>query len=469
MKVVIIGAGKVGSQLVESLLNEKHDVIVIDSSQEVINQLNDNFDVLAIKGNGVSSSLLNKVECGDADLLIAVTDSDEANIVSCITAKKLGVKSAIARVRDPEYVMELEFMRKNLEIDYIINPELATAHEIMRLLLNTHGSYSEDFAKGRVRISEIQVSSTSDLVEKQIKDINIPQSVIITAIARNGNVIVPNGSDYIYSKDTLYLLGERACVDSFARGAGAQIVSNKIRNVLISGGGKTAYYLAKELEKININVKIIEQNEERCRELAERLNHTLVLHGDGTDISLLKAEKVEGMDAFVSVTGFDEENILVALLAKQLGAKKVIAKVSRSSYTSLVETIGIDNAVIPKLITARDILRLIRGGKIISMSLLIGGRAEVLEIIPHEGTPIINKPLKEIGIPQGVIIGAIFRKGKIIIPNGESIITSTDRVIVFTLENHMEIVNRLFCAKGGGRGIYEFFNCFKGIRDITSM
>lgn len=469
MKIVIIGAGKVGSQLVESLLNEKHDVIVIDSCQEVINQLNDDFDILAIKGNGVSSSLLNKLECGNADLLIAVTDSDEANIVSCITAKKLGVKSAIARVRDPEYVMELEFIRKNLGIDYIINPELATAHEIMRLLFNSHGSYSEDFAKGRVRISEIQVSPNSNLIEKQIKDIDMPKSVIITAIARNGNIIVPNGSDYIYPKDTLYLLGERACVDSFAKDTRAQIVSNKVRNVLISGGGRTAFYLAKELEKANINVKIIEQNEERCRELAERLNNTLVLHGDGTDISLLKAEKVEGMDAFVSVTGFDEENILVALLAKQLGAKKVIAKVSRSSYTSLIETIGIDNAVIPKIITARDILRLIRGGKIISMSLLIGGRAEVLEIIPQEGTPILNKPLKEIGIPQGVIIGAIFRKGKVIIPNGESIINSTDRVIVFTLENHIESVNRLFCAKGGSSVIYEFFNSFKSIRDTSTM
>ncbi len=468
MKVVIIGAGKVGVQLLESLLNERHDVIVIDSSQDVIDKLNDNFDALAIKGNGVSSGLLEKIECGNADLLIAVTDSDEANIVSCITAKKLGTKSVIARVRNPDYVPELGFMRKSLGIDHIINPELATAHEIMRLLLNTHASYAEDFAKGRVRISEIQVNSNSNLIKKQIKDIDLPQSVIITAIARQGDIVIPNGFDYIYPKDTLYVLGERSSVDFFAKGAGAQIVSIKTKNVLIIGGSKTSFYLAKELEQMGVNVKIIEQRLERCRELSENLNNTLVLHGDGTDISLLKTEKVEGMDAFVAVTGFDEENLLVALLAKQLGARKVIAKVSRSSYTSLIETIGIDNTVTPKLITARNILRLVRGGRIISISLLIGGRAEVFEIIPQENTPIVNKPLKEIGIPKGVIIGAIFRHGKIIIPNGESIIKSTDRVIVFTLENHMERVNKLFSAKGGRNVIYEFINSAKNIRNSAS-
>ena len=304
VKVVIVGAGKVGIQLVESLLNEKHEVIIVDSSQEVIDKLTENFDALIIKGNGVSSSLLEKIECGKADLLIAVTNSDEANIVSCITAKRLGTRSVIARVRNPEYVQELEFMRKSLGIDHIINPELATAHEIMRLLLNTHASYAEDFAKGRVRISEVQVSSKSHYSNKQLKDIKLPPGIIITAIARNGDIIIPNGFDYIYPKDTLFVLGERGSVDFFAKGAGAQIVGHKIRNVLITGGGKTSFYLAKELEHIGVNVKIIEQNLERCQDLAESLNNTLVLHGDGTDISLLKAEKVEGMDAFVALTGF---------------------------------------------------------------------------------------------------------------------------------------------------------------------
>jgi trk system potassium uptake protein TrkA len=183
---------------------------------------------------------------------------------------------------------------------------------------------------------------------------------------------------------------------------------------------------------------------ERCRELAEGLDNALVLHGDGTDIDLLRSENVEGMDAFIAATGFDEENLLVSLLAKQLGAKKVIAKVGRSDYMPILETIGIDNAVSPKLIIAKDILRIIRGGKILSMSLLIGGRAEVLEIIPQSGTPVINKRLKDIGIPRGVIIGAIMREGKIIIPNGSSVIKSNDRVIVFTLENHIERVKKLF-------------------------
>lgn len=469
MKVVIIGAGKVGMQLVESLLNEKHDVIVIDNDQEVINQLNDTLDVLAVKGNGVSINLLRKVECGNAALLIAVTDSDEANIVSCINAKKLGAKSVIARIRDPEYVAELEFIRKNLDIDYIINPELATAYEILRLLSSTYGSYTEEFAGGNVRLTDVQVDREATIIDKQIKELQIPKGIIITAIVRGSDIIIPNGSDYIFAKDTLYLLGERDNVDMFAKAAGAHIVSGRVRDVMISGGGLTAFYLAQALEKKNVNVKIVEQNEEKCRELSEQLEKALILNGDGTDISLLKAEQVEGMDAFVSLTGFDEENILVALLAKQLGAKKVIAKVSRSNYVSLIETIGIDYVVIPKLITAKDILKIIRGGKIVSMSFLAGGRAEILEIDPQGSTSIINRPLKDIGIPKGVIIGAIFRNGKIIIPNGESIIQSTDRVVVFTLENQMETVKRLFNVKGGIGSLHEFFNGVKGTGDIASL
>lgn len=469
MKVIIIGAGKVGYQLVESLVNENHDVTVVDNNQNVIDKLNDNFDVLAMKGNGVSSRLLEKLDCAGADLLIAVTNSDEANIVSCITAKRLGTNSVIARVRNPEYVAELDFMQKNLDIEYIINPEYATAKEILRLLLNSHTSYAVDLAKGRVRISEVPINATADLINKQLKDIDLPASVIITAIARNGNVIIPNGFDYIYPQDTIYVMGERAAVDAFARSMGVLVDNSKVRNVLIIGGGKTAFYLARKLEHLGINVKIIEENLHRCRELAEGLDHTLVLHGDGTDIALLRAENIDEMDAFVSLTGYDEENLLVSMLAKQLGAKKVIAKVSRSSYDSVVETIGLDSAVSPKLITARDILRIIRGGRILSMSLLIGGRAEVFEIIPQEGTPIVNGPLKEIGIPKGVIIGAIFRDEQIIIPNGDAVIKSTDRVIVFTLESMIEKVKRLFNTNGGGVPINELINSAKNAGDIASL
>ena len=249
----------------------------------------------------------------------------------------------------------------------------------------------------------------------------------------------------------------------FARDAGARIIGDKIRNVMIVGGGRTAYYLSKELEHLGTNIKIIEENLDRCRKLAEDLNSTLVLNGDGTDIALLKTENIEGMDAFIALTGFDEENLLVSLLARQLGVKKVIAKVSRSNYMPVLETIGIDNAVSPKLIIAKDILRLIRGGKILSMSLLIGGRAEVLEIIPQEGAPVTGRRLKDAKIPKGVIVGAVMREGKIIIPNGNSVIESTDRVIVFTLENHIEKVNKLFCTGKAETVTYESFNSVENL------
>ncbi len=469
MRIAIIGAGKVGYQLVESLVKENHDILVVDTNQDVLDKINDNFDVLTKRGNGISSSLLKGLGIEGWDLFIAVTDSDEANIVACITSKKLGVKTAIARVRNPEYVVELDFMRSSLGIDYIINPEYATACEIIRLLLNTYASYAADFAKGQVRMSEIIIESASVFAGKQIKDLKLPPGVVITAITRSGEVIIPNGFDYIMPDDTLYIMGEKSVVDRVAKNAGAHIVNNRVKNVMIIGGGRIGYYLAKGLEHLDINVKIIEQDLERCKELAEGLDNALVLHGDGTDLTLLKAENIEGMDAFLAVTGYDEENLMVSVLAKQMGAKKVIAKVSRSNYTSVLETIGIDNAVSPKLITASDILRIVRGGRIVSISLLIGGRAEVLEIIPQEGAPILDKPLKELGIPKGIIIGAILRHGKVIIPNGDAVIKASDRVIVFTLDSRVDKVTKLFGCKRGGLGINEFDDSAKNAGDAASM
>lgn len=469
MRIAIIGAGKVGYQLVESLVKENHDILVVDTNQDVLDKINDNFDVLTKRGNGISSSLLKGLGIEGWDLFIAVTDSDEANIVACITSKKLGVKTAIARVRSPEYVVELDFMRSSLGIDYIINPEYATACEIIRLLLNTYASYAADFAKGQVRMSEIIIESTSVFAGKQIKDLKLPPGVVITAITRSGEVIIPNGFDYIMPDDTLYIMGEKSVVDRVAKNAGAHIVNNRVKNVMIIGGGRIGYYLAKGLERLDINVKIIEQDLERCKELAEGLDNALVLHGDGTDLTLLKAENIEGMDAFLAVTGYDEENLMVSVLAKQMGAKKVIAKVSRSNYTSVLETIGIDNAVSPKLITASDILRIVRGGRIVSISLLIGGRAEVLEIIPQEGAPVLDKPLKELGIPKGIIFGAILRHGKVIIPNGDAVIKASDRVIVFTLDSRVDRVTQLFGCKRGGLGINEFVDSAKNAGDAASM
>jgi trk system potassium uptake protein TrkA len=469
MRIAIIGAGKVGYQLVESLVKENHDILVVDTNQDVLDKINDNFDVLTKRGNGISSSLLKGLGIEGWDLFIAVTDSDEANIVACITSKKLGVKTAIARVRSPEYVVELDFMRSSLGIDYIINPEYATACEIIRLLLNTYASYAADFAKGQVRMSEIIIESTSVFAGKQIKDLKLPPGVVITAITRSGEVIIPNGFDYIMPDDTLYIMGEKCVVDRVAKNAGAHIVNNRVKNVMIIGGGRIGYYLAKGLERLDINVKIIEQDLERCKELAEGLDNALVLHGDGTDLTLLKAENIEGMDAFLAVTGYDEENLMVSVLAKRMGAKKVIAKVSRSNYTSVLETIGIDNAVSPKLITASDILRIVRGGRIVSISLLIGGRAEVLEIIPQEGAPVLDKPLKELGIPKGIIFGAILRHGKVIIPNGDAVIKASDRVIVFTLDSRVDKVTKLFGCKRGGLGINEFVDSAKNAGDAASM
>ncbi|HHY13567.1 MAG TPA: Trk system potassium transporter TrkA [Thermoanaerobacterales bacterium] len=446
MRVVIIGAGKVGYQIATSLSNEKHNIVVIDTNQEVLDELNENADVLTIKGSAISTTVLEEAGVCDSDLLIAVTNRDEVNMIASITANQMADLKVIARIRDPEYANELGFIKEKFGIDYIINPERATAKAIIRDIMNSYSGSVEDFAKGRVRLIEIPIKNENCMVNKQIKDIEIPQNVLIGAISREGKLIIPNGDTYIHESDILHVIGKHDSIIKFCNMIGMPNLG-VVKKVMIVGCGRIGYYLTSFLLDLDISVKIIERDINRCKQLSDIFgNEVLILNGDGTSIQLLEIEKASEMDVFISVTGYDEENLLVSLLAKHMGAKKVIAKVSRPNYTSIIETIGVDIVVSPRLIVASDILRYIRGERILSVSLIMEGKAEILEMIVDDNSIVVDKKLKDIKFPYGVLISSIIRQGSVIIPNGNTELKGSDIVIVFCLQPSVKKTRILFSS-----------------------
>lgn len=447
MKITIIGAGKVGTEIAHRLSEEGHDIIVIDRDETQLAKINETLDVLTVKGNGSSSQLLKEIGVNDSDLMVAVTESDEINMISCMTAKRVGIAKAIARIRDPDYARDLIISKEDLGIDLVINPDYAASLEIFRLLTLKLAVHTEHFANGRVQMAELAVEETnSQLVNKRIQDIDLPKSCLIVGISRRGEMIIPGGKDCIKPSDTIYLLGNAESVNKLC--AKFKRKGQKVQSVVIMGGGRSGLYLAEMLSRTGVKVKVIEQNMARCLELANRLADVLIIKGDGTDVDLLKREGIHETDSFVAVTGFDEENLLMALLAKQLGAKRVIAKVSRPSYAPLVERLGVDAAISPRLITISEIMRFIRGGRLLSLVLLLNEQAEVLEIIVQPGSRIVGKPLYSSGLPKGVIIGAISRGDQILIPKGSEVIQAEDRLVVFALGHVVHTVEAL-CSRGG--------------------
>ncbi|SCG83279.1 Trk system potassium uptake protein trkA homolog 1 K(+)-uptake protein trkA homolog 1 [Proteiniborus sp. DW1] len=467
MHIIIVGAGKLGYILAEFLSQNDNNVVMIDNNEKTLERANNQFDILTYKGNGAQMSVLEGFNIKNADLLIATTDNDDTNMLICYLAKKMGCKRVVARIRDPEYSDQVDTLKKQLDIDYAVNPELVMAKEIGAHLLKGQALNMEDFAKGKVSIVNYKVNELEGMEGKKIKDINIPKSVLIAAILRDGEVIIPYGDTLLHDNDTIYLIGEKESIGMFKSKRESLEHNIVVKKVMILGGGNAAYYLAKKLLKNGIFVKIIEKDEGRCGFLAQELPGALIIHGDATDPYLLTEENISEVDALVSLTGFDEENLLMTLLAKKYGVGKVITKVSRSNYIPIIEQLGINNAINPVMITAGEIMRFIQGGRVVSLFLLLGGKAEVLELIAKENSKIVGKPLAELGLPKGIIIGSIVQNGKVIIPNGDSIINPGDRLIVFCLQSEVMTLEKMFYKAKGGF-IDELWHRYKGFRKSSS-
>ncbi len=434
MKVAVVGAGKLGMTVTEAMLGGGNEVTLIDKDEALIQKVSSRLDIFTIAANAKRIDIMKELKIWEYDLLVSATDGDEKNIVICAFAKQLGCPRVIARVRSPEHVEQIEFIKKSMNIDYIVNPDMACAAEIYKYLVEkytlTDGCYTAD----GVSILEFKVDKLPDLIDKEIRETSILLgNLLVAAISRNGKIMIPNGSTKLELGDNVYVIGlERPVTDL------AGIVHEKQRytdleRVMIAGGGKTGYYLAKKLDDFGVAVKIIELNRERCEYLTERLQNVLILHGDATDSSLLHEENLDEMDAFVAVTGFDEENLLLSLMAKQHNIEDVVAKVSRKSYATLIESLGVTMTINPMDMCATDILRYIQKSGILIFSQLIQGQAEFIEIWAEKGMPLTEKVLADLDIPEGVIIAAIHRKDQIIIPDGHTRIQDEDRVVILSL------------------------------------
>lgn len=444
MYSIIIGAGKVGFSIAQLLSLENHDVVVIEQDEERLNKVEEALDVQLINGSGASWAVLEAAGVKKADMLVAVTELDELNMIACLQAKQYGVKTTVARVRNPEYMEIPHFSPEALlGIDLIINPERVTAIEIAKIVKNPEALNVDYYADGRVQLIELIINEDSPVAGVQLKFLNTSQYVIV-AISRKCRMIVPRGDDKIYSGDHIYVMANTSNMPEVLKSLG--IKRKKIEHVCILGAGRTGFYLAHIIEKhkIPVSTKIIEKDLKRAREVSSKLNHTLVINGDGSDLNFLQSENIGQSDILVAVTDDDKLNLLSSLIAKNLGVSKTIAKIKRSDIMPLMEQIGIDVVFSPRILTAGAILKYIRRGDIVSVTVLGEERAEMIEMVAKPGSSAINKALHKIKFPIGSVIGAIVRDDKVIIPSGDATIKANDLLMVFTLSKSIHKVEKLF-------------------------
>lgn len=442
MRIIIVGAGKVGSALTQQLSTE-HKVTVIDQNPQLIDNIINIYDVMGVCGNGASYEVQKEAETDRAELLIATTSSDEINILACLVAKKLGVEHTIARIRNPEYEKQLRFMRNELGLSMSINPEKAAAREIARVLRFPAAMKLESFSKGRLELVEYRIPEGSVLHGMQLSDLykNIRVRILICAVARKGETIIPSGDFTLRSGDKIYLTSSPDQLSQFFRHLG--VFRDRASSVMIVGASKICYYLASELIEMGMAVKIIDQSEQRCIQMSERLPKALVIVGDGTDSELLHEEGIEQTDAFVAITGIDEANILMSMsAAKQAGNCKVVAKINRKSLVDLVSNEEmIDSVVSARSVTTELILQYVRamesasGAKIKTLHRLVDGAVEALEFGVTADTPFIGVPLKDLKLKSGILLAGIVRQnGRIVIPSGNDELHLNDDVIVVTTD-----------------------------------
>lgn len=454
MKIIIIGTGKVGFSLAEQLLNEKHDITIVDTQDSALRRATDALDIMSVKGNGVSTDTLREAGAEDADLLVAATNSDEVNMVCCLTAKHLGAKYTIARIRNLEYNLGLHELKKNMGIDMVINPENATAVEISRLLRFPSAANIETFCRGRVELMGFRLQEGDFLVNQPLHALSaqVKQlSLLVCAVDRDGEVTIPNGSFVPQVGDKLYLIGRPTSLDQFFRLLGRY--SPKVKTVFIVGGGKISVYLTAILEKMKMRVKIVELSEKRCRLVSEMMPRTTVICGDGTDQELLESERMSAADAFVALTDRDEDNLIISLYAMQQGMHKVVTKCNRQNYTGIARAVGLDSVISPKLITAAQILQLVRGmqnsqGSVMNTLYRIAdGKTEAMEFTVGPSTRHLNVPLRDLHLHKGILIAVIMRDGEIIIPEGSSCIQEGDSVIIISRDRPIQDLNNIYAEE----------------------
>ena len=444
MKIIVIGCGKIGKTIIEHVSKEGHSLVIVDNNREKVEELIERYDVMGVVGNGASLDIQEEAGVKFADLVIAVTPEDEINILASMVAKKLGASSTIARVRNPEYLRQTKLMQEELGLSMVVNPEQETADEIINMVNLPSLLKLEPFAKGKVNLVEILVEENNPLIGETLITMNkkIKTKVLICAIQRAGNVIIPNGNFKIEQGDRLSITANASSLVTFLKEL--NLIKSPLKNIMIIGGGKISYYLAKELSNKKYHIKLIEMNKNRAEEMAELLPKVDVICGDGTDHELLIEEGIEASDACIAVTNVDEENIIVSMYATGLKIKKVIAKIKRNSFLTMVNDLGIASIVSPKDIVASKIISYIRalsnkrGSNVLTLYKLVNNQVEALEFDAKKKEKFYNKPLKDLNIKENCLIACIIRDGNVLIPSGNDFIQLNDRVLVVTTHQQFD-------------------------------
>ena len=443
MRIVVVGAGKVGRVLTEQLAAEKHDIVVIDQDTDLIESLVNIYDVRGVVGNGGCYDVQKDAFEDGADLLIATTSSDETNILACLVAKKLGTPHTIARIRNPEYEKQLHFMREELGLSMVVNPEKATAREIARVLRFPSAIKREQFCRQRFELVEYRVNEGNPLEGLQLSDLyrNIRVKILICAVARGQQTIIPTGATVLQKGDKIYLTASARELERFFRKL--NIFKARANNIMIVGASRITYYLVKELQDIQKRVTVIDSNAARCQAMSEKFPGVLVIHGDGADSELLSEERISEMDAFVPLTGLDETNIILAMYASQFPNCKVVAKINRPSFADLANQKGlVDSVVSTAAVTSETIARYVRAmqnsfdsDNIKTLHRLVGGRVEALEFNVGPGLPFIGVPLKDLNLREGLLVAGIVRQnGAPVIPSGADALQEGDDVVIVTTD-----------------------------------
>ena len=439
MKIIIVGCGKVGTTLAEQLNRENHDITLIDTNEEAIQNISDSADVMGVTGNGAVYHVQIDAGIHDADLLIATTNSDELNMLCCLIAKKAGNCHTIARIRNPEYSSEIRYIREELNLSLAINPELAAAREIARLLRFPSAIKIEPFAKGRIELLKFLIPEHSLLNDMRVMDVvnRLKSNVLICVVERGNDVVIPDGNFVMKKGDKISFIASHQGSADFFKKAGVD--NNIVKSAMFVGGGKLTHYLCRLLEDTKIKIKIIERDEERCRQLSELLPKAMIIHGDGTDEQLLLEEGIRQTEAFASLTGFDEENIMLSLYASSQSKAKLITKVNKIAFENVINSLNLGSLIQPKMLTAEIILQYVRAmqnsmgsSNIETLYKIAADKAEALEFRVKEGSPVLGIPLEKLKLIDNLLVACINRGGTIITPRGKDTVEAGDTVIVVT-------------------------------------
>lgn len=450
MKIVIIGLGTIGRTILKNLSGEEHTVTIIDEEKNKIEHLIEKYDVYGVVGNGASMDIQNEAGVADAELVIALTRSDELNILACLVAKKVGAKNTIARVRNPDYRKQILEMKDDLGISMVVNPERETADEIFNIVNLPSVAQIEHFAEGKVSLVEVVVGKGCSLIGETLISLGqkLATKVLICAVQRGDEVIIPSGRFEIREGDKIHFTSNAKMLGDFL--AEVNLVKSPLKNVMIVGGGRIGYYLADALSKKKYTVKLIENNMKQAEELAENLPRVTVVCGNGTQHDLLIEEGIEAMDAFVALTDIDEENMIVSMFANRKQVRKTITQIKNDDLYGILDELGIENNVSPKQVVANMIISYIRalantvGSNVRTLYRLVNNQVEALEFSAKKQEKFFNKPLKELSIKKNCLVACIIRQNEVIIPKGDDQIQLGDNVVVVTTHKNFDDLADVF-------------------------